>query len=177
MVTRIRLADDHTMFREGLQSILASREGVEVVVGSSSTGPEVAEQVRRTKPDVIVTQPDMQPKSAQEIIEGCAATPTCSWCVARTGPPSPRPTLGARTRSRWRRPSGRTPTDPVLRSPGARPHPRGPSAGLEGGDDRVAAQSVSTTIGAVSSRVDQAERSQSLPDVAGLSNSEARQSM
>ena len=69
MTTRVHLADDHTMFREGLQSILSSREGVEVV-GTSSTGPEAAERVRRTRPDVIVTQLDMQPKTAREIIEG-----------------------------------------------------------------------------------------------------------
>ncbi len=69
MTTRVHLADDHTMFREGLESILASREGVEVV-GSTSTGPEAAAQVGKTKPDVIVTQLDMQPKTAEEIIEG-----------------------------------------------------------------------------------------------------------
>ena len=68
-VVRVHLADDHAMFREGLQAILASREGVEVV-GTSSTGPDAAEQVRRTRPDVIVTQLDMQPKSAEEIISG-----------------------------------------------------------------------------------------------------------
>ncbi len=69
MATRVHLADDHTMFRQGLRAILASQERIEVV-GTSSTGPEAAEQVRRTRPDVIVTQLDMQPKSAQEIIEG-----------------------------------------------------------------------------------------------------------
>ena len=69
MATRVHLADDHTMFREGLEAILSSREGVEVV-GTSSTGPEAAEMVRRTKPDVIVTQLDMQPKGAEEIISG-----------------------------------------------------------------------------------------------------------
>ncbi len=67
--TRVHLADDHTMFREGLQSILSSREGMEVV-GSTPTGPEAAEQVRRTKPDVVVTQLDMQLKTAEEIISG-----------------------------------------------------------------------------------------------------------
>jgi DNA-binding NarL/FixJ family response regulator len=69
MATRVHLADDHTMFRQGLQSILSRREGIEVV-GSSSTGEEAAAQVARTKPDVIVTQLDMQPKAAGEIIEG-----------------------------------------------------------------------------------------------------------
>jgi DNA-binding NarL/FixJ family response regulator len=69
MATRIHLADDHTMFREGLESILASREGIEVV-GSTTTGPEAAARVAETRPDVIVTQLDMQPKTAEEIIEG-----------------------------------------------------------------------------------------------------------
>jgi DNA-binding NarL/FixJ family response regulator len=69
VTTRVHLADDHTMFREGLKSILASHEGI-AVVGSSSTGPEAAEQVRQTKPDVIVTQLDMQLKTAEKIIEG-----------------------------------------------------------------------------------------------------------
>jgi two-component system nitrate/nitrite response regulator NarL len=53
----------------GPGAILASREGL-VVVGSTSTGEEAADQVAKTKPDVIVTQLDMQPKTAEEIIEG-----------------------------------------------------------------------------------------------------------
>ena len=69
MTTRVHLADDHTMFRQGLESILSSQERIEVV-GSSSTGPEAAAQVATTRPDVIVTQLDMQPKTAQEIISG-----------------------------------------------------------------------------------------------------------
>jgi DNA-binding NarL/FixJ family response regulator len=40
--TRVHLADDHTMFREGLESTLSSRKGMEVV-GSTSTGPEATE--------------------------------------------------------------------------------------------------------------------------------------
>ena len=69
MATRVHLADDHTMFREGLEAILSSREGIEVV-GTSSTGPEAAERVATTKPDVVVTQLDMRLKTAEEIIEG-----------------------------------------------------------------------------------------------------------
>jgi DNA-binding NarL/FixJ family response regulator len=69
MATRIHLADDHTMFREGLEAILSAREGIEVV-GSTSTGPEAAARVAETRPDVIVTELDMQPKTAEEIIEG-----------------------------------------------------------------------------------------------------------
>ncbi len=69
MSVRVHLADDHTMFREGLEAILSSREGVEVV-GSSSTGPEAVALIGRTKPDVVVTQLDMQPKTAEEILSG-----------------------------------------------------------------------------------------------------------
>jgi DNA-binding NarL/FixJ family response regulator len=69
MSTRVHLTDDHTMFREGLQSTLSAREGVEIV-GSTTTGPEAAVRVAETRPDVIVTQLDMQPKTAEEIIEG-----------------------------------------------------------------------------------------------------------
>ena len=75
MPIRLHLADDHTMFRQGLEAILASQEGMEVV-GSSSTGEDLAAQVAETRPDVIVTQLDMQPKSAEGIISGLReATP------------------------------------------------------------------------------------------------------
>ena len=83
MAVRVHLADDHTMFREGLESILASQEGIEVV-GASSTGPEAAERVAETKPDVIVTQLDMQPKTAEEIISGLRAASPDSRIVVLT---------------------------------------------------------------------------------------------
>ena len=66
---RVHLADDHTMFREGLESILSSREDIEVV-GTSSTGEEAAAQVGKTKPHLVITQLDMQIKTAEEILEG-----------------------------------------------------------------------------------------------------------
>jgi DNA-binding NarL/FixJ family response regulator len=69
MPIRLHLADDHTMFRQGLEAILSSQEGMEVV-GSSSTGEDLAAQVAKTRPDVVVTQLDMQPKTAEGIIEG-----------------------------------------------------------------------------------------------------------
>jgi DNA-binding NarL/FixJ family response regulator len=66
-VVRVHLADDHTLFREGLTSLLAASEGVEVV-GTSPTGEEAAERVARTKPDLILTQLDMDLKTAEEIL-------------------------------------------------------------------------------------------------------------
>ncbi len=83
MPIRIHLADDHTMFRQGLEAILASHEGVEVV-GSTTTGPEAADRVATTKPDVIVTQLDMQPRTAEAIIEGLRGASPGSRIVVLT---------------------------------------------------------------------------------------------
>jgi DNA-binding NarL/FixJ family response regulator len=66
---RVHLADDHTMFREGLEAILSSREGIQVV-GTTTTGEEAVGQVGRSKPDLVITQLDMQIKTAEQIIEG-----------------------------------------------------------------------------------------------------------
>ena len=65
---RVHLADDHTMFREGLEAILASREDIEVV-GTSTTGEEASALVGETKPDLVITQLDMQLKTAEEILQ------------------------------------------------------------------------------------------------------------
>jgi DNA-binding NarL/FixJ family response regulator len=61
---RVHLADDHIVFREGLEAILASRQNVEVV-GRSSTGQEAAALIRQTKPDLVITQLDMELKTAE----------------------------------------------------------------------------------------------------------------
>jgi DNA-binding NarL/FixJ family response regulator len=66
---RVHLADDHIVFREGLEAILASRQNVEVV-GRSSTGQEAAALVGETKPDLVITQLDMDLQTAQEILSG-----------------------------------------------------------------------------------------------------------
>jgi len=57
------------MFREGLEAILGAREGIEVV-GRSSTGEEAAVLVETSKPDLVITQLDMQLKTAEAILEG-----------------------------------------------------------------------------------------------------------
>jgi DNA-binding NarL/FixJ family response regulator len=67
MTVRVHLADDHTMFREGLAAILSAEEGLEVV-GQTTTGEAAAAIVRETEPDVVITQLDMQLKTAEEIL-------------------------------------------------------------------------------------------------------------
>ena len=67
-MTRVHLADDHTMFRDGLVAILSSQEGIEVVGQSSTTGEEAVALVEENKPDVVITQIDQQLKTAEEVL-------------------------------------------------------------------------------------------------------------
>src|SRR5215203_3783033 len=67
--TRVHLADDHTMFREGLESILSSRgDAIEVVGRSSSGGEDAVALVGEHKPDVIITQIDVDLKTARDVL-------------------------------------------------------------------------------------------------------------
>jgi DNA-binding NarL/FixJ family response regulator len=66
---RVHLADDHTIFRDGLQAILASSEDVEVV-GRSTTGEDAAAMIAQSKPDLVITQLDVDIKTAKEVLSG-----------------------------------------------------------------------------------------------------------
>src|SRR5215213_10927720 len=68
--TRVHLADDHTMFREGLESILTSSggDGIEVVGRSSTGGEDAIALVEQSKPDVVITQIDLDLKTAQNVL-------------------------------------------------------------------------------------------------------------
>jgi RNA polymerase sigma factor (sigma-70 family) len=50
---KVIIADDHTLFREGLKRILSLEKDI-LVVGEASRGDEVARVVERTKPDVLL---------------------------------------------------------------------------------------------------------------------------
>src|SRR5215212_10306314 len=63
---RVHLADDHTMFREGLEYILLSRGDDVEVVGQSSTGDDAVALVEQNKPDVVITQIDADLKTARD---------------------------------------------------------------------------------------------------------------
>jgi DNA-binding NarL/FixJ family response regulator len=69
MAIRVHLADDHTMFREGLESILASRGGgMEVVGQSSSEGEDAVALIEEHKPDVVIAQIDADLNTAREVL-------------------------------------------------------------------------------------------------------------
>jgi DNA-binding NarL/FixJ family response regulator len=85
MTIRVHLADDHTMFREGLESILASGGGgIEVVGRSSSGGEETAALVEKNKPDVVITQIDMDLKRAREALSKIRSASPSSKIVVLT---------------------------------------------------------------------------------------------
>jgi DNA-binding NarL/FixJ family response regulator len=66
--TRILLADDHTMFREGLANLLTAYGGLEVV--SQTTNDEGAVALaREKKPDVVIMQVQMPFEKAKEALD------------------------------------------------------------------------------------------------------------
>jgi DNA-binding NarL/FixJ family response regulator len=50
---RVVIADDHTIFRQGLRQLLGSAEGI-VIVGEATDGHEALELVLETKPDAAI---------------------------------------------------------------------------------------------------------------------------
>jgi DNA-binding NarL/FixJ family response regulator len=69
MAIRVHLADDHTMFREGLEAILSSRGGgIEVVGRSSSGGEDAVSLIEENKPDVVIAQIDVDLNTAREVL-------------------------------------------------------------------------------------------------------------
>ncbi len=62
---KILLADDHTMFREGIASVLDGSSGMEVV-GQSSNGEGAVGLARLTKPDVVLMQVQMPVSRSKE---------------------------------------------------------------------------------------------------------------
>lgn len=53
--TRVLLADDHTLFREGMAGLLASYGGLDVVGETTNDAGAIA-LARKTKPDVVIMQ-------------------------------------------------------------------------------------------------------------------------
>jgi DNA-binding NarL/FixJ family response regulator len=84
MTIRVHLADDHTMFREGLAAILASSGNNIEVVGQTSTGEEAIALIEENKPDVVITEVDMQLKEAKEILSQVRAASPNSGIIVLT---------------------------------------------------------------------------------------------
>ncbi len=66
----VLIADDQTLFREGIRDLLEDEKGI-LVVGEASNGPEVVAMAKKLKPDVILMDiklPQMDGVSATRII-------------------------------------------------------------------------------------------------------------
>jgi DNA-binding NarL/FixJ family response regulator len=66
--TTVLLADDHTMFREGLAALLTSYGGLEVV-GETTNDQGAVALAREKKPDVVIMQVQMPFEKAREALD------------------------------------------------------------------------------------------------------------
>jgi DNA-binding NarL/FixJ family response regulator len=62
---RVLLADDHTMFRQGLAEMLSMEQSIEVV-GDAENGNDVVTLAEETKPDVTILDVEMPGPGARE---------------------------------------------------------------------------------------------------------------
>jgi DNA-binding NarL/FixJ family response regulator len=86
---KVLLADDHTMFREGLASILASYGSMEVVA-EVPNDEEALRHARDLEPDVVVMQVQMPFERAKETLKAMRALPAPPKVVIVTMFESPR---------------------------------------------------------------------------------------
>ena len=67
-IIRIVLADDHTMFRQGLKEMLSTDAGM-LVVGEAENGAAAVELAAKENPDVVILDVEMPGMSAAEALE------------------------------------------------------------------------------------------------------------
>src|SRR5215208_1303242 len=71
---RVLLADDHTMFREGLASILASYGGIEVIAEAPNDG-EALKLAHELSPEVVIMQVQMPFERAKQTLKAMRSFP------------------------------------------------------------------------------------------------------
>ena len=86
---RVLLADDHTMFRQGLSAILASYGGMEVVAEVPNDA-EALEIARDLSPDVVIMQVQLPFQRAVETLEAMRSFPEPPKVIIVTMFESPR---------------------------------------------------------------------------------------
>jgi len=86
---RVLLADDHTMFREGLAGILASYGGMEVVAEAPNDA-DALELARELSPDVVIMQVQLPFERAIETLKAMRSFPEPPMVVIVTMFESPR---------------------------------------------------------------------------------------
>jgi DNA-binding NarL/FixJ family response regulator len=86
---RVLLADDHTMFRQGLAGVLASYAGMEVVAEVPNDA-DALELARNLEPDVVIMQVQLPFERAVETLEAMRSFPHPPKIVIVTMFESPR---------------------------------------------------------------------------------------
>jgi DNA-binding NarL/FixJ family response regulator len=86
---RVLLADDHTMFRQGLASVLASYASIEVVAEVPNDA-DALQLARELSPDVVIMQVQLPVDRAVETLEAMRAFPKPPKVVIVTMFESPR---------------------------------------------------------------------------------------
>ena len=66
---RVLLADDHTMFRQGLGEMLQTDDGIKVV-GQAENGAEAVALARELAPNVVILDVEMPVMGAREAMDG-----------------------------------------------------------------------------------------------------------
>ncbi|MBI4462247.1 MAG: response regulator transcription factor [Acidobacteria bacterium] len=80
---RVLIADDHTIFREGLRKLLEAEDDI-TVVGEARTGIECVELWQKVKPDVIVLDLRMPEKDGLEVLSELAGPNASAKVVVLT---------------------------------------------------------------------------------------------
>jgi DNA-binding NarL/FixJ family response regulator len=86
---KVLLADDHTMFRQGIAGLLADYGGMEVV-GQTENDEGAVEVARRTKPDVVLMQVQMPISKAKENLQRIREIPPAPRVIIVTMIEDPR---------------------------------------------------------------------------------------
>lgn len=77
MTTRILIADDHQVFREGLRRLLEAEDGL-AVVGEAENGRDAVERCEHLKPDVVImdiTMPSLNGiEATRQVRSSCPET-------------------------------------------------------------------------------------------------------
>jgi DNA-binding NarL/FixJ family response regulator len=87
---RVLLADDHTMFREGLAGILASYDGGMEVIAEVPNDADALEVARALSPDVVIMQVQLPFERAKQTLKAMRSFPDPPKVVIVTMFESPR---------------------------------------------------------------------------------------
>ena len=77
---RVLIADDHTIFREGVRQILAEQPDFEIV-GEATNGAELLERLAKASPDVVLLDLSMPGASGVGLVREVAAPGDCRVVV------------------------------------------------------------------------------------------------